>query len=541
MVTDAKIEIFSKRVNCDRYHLLKPLGNIDDSQINIIHTEEGKAFNGFNQGFIIDAVYDKVKYSKIARITLKGMNLQLNEQSIMEEFPIYCLISNVYPIRNDKTMIELEPDAWLNYRNEYEIGEQNTLFLCSEYLIDYPASDISTMFYKFEKVGNIFECQYLNFIIFYHNSENNHDLVYMFKTLKSWDFFLAYSQELLNIFTDAGIDTNSILAMYLSPFDLDYSNGAYNSWVDLGIQITGISGYYLDYNAFVVENKLKTLTQNHTFVSNPHTKTVILDACGSTIWTANRENDGTQSVNITLELNYNGCNWVGYVDTDTVENRFTIQCLDLGWMLDYFQQYSNIEKSYNRAIRQAHLDKELIDNIGDTVASTLWHGTSSGAPKPDANGIAKYIPATSMIATAGAAAGGTIQTALNYYSTMDYNNKVDRAEYKKATVQYDSLGGSTSNFLRFLMSLTLPAIYYMKPDNQSDYVGFDSNRSSYNRLSYNCYMYSDDVEDVLSDNDVKYISGDFDFIKIPSSDAFQLNTRFKHGITFVNWTDNEGN
>ena len=135
-----------------------------------------------------------------------------------------------------------------------------------------------------------------------------------------------------------------------------------------------------------------------------------------------------------LDVSYGSCFWNGIVGapqthSQDVENRFTIPCIDLGYFLDYYQQYSNIQRGYNTELRQAQLEKQLIDGVGDVVASTLWHGTSSGAPAPNATGIKAAIPATSMYGIAGGAIGGNILDSAP--KTGEYQQSKDSQRARK--------------------------------------------------------------------------------------------------------------
>ena len=148
MVTDAKIELFSGNIKCDRYHLLSPTQNVVEQIGTISHTEEGKAFNGFNNEFIVNQNYDIISDSRIARITLKGMNAIGGTEQ-----PIYCLVNDIEPLRNDKSYVTLEPDSWMNYRARFSLGKQNTLYEITRLLSDYPFMEYGGKFKYFDTNG----------------------------------------------------------------------------------------------------------------------------------------------------------------------------------------------------------------------------------------------------------------------------------------------------------------------------------------------------------------------------------------------------
>lgn len=534
MVNDVKVEIFESSVNCDRYHLLKPHGNIpnpNNQNSTVEYTESGSAFNGFGNGFILNTNYENIKDSRILASSITGIN---------NGNRVFYLINSVQPIRNNKSFVTVEYDAWLNNRSTVSIGKLNTLFQCSRYLTSYPASDVVKRFYKYNKVSDLITSSYWNIIIFYHNSgseqqtpNENVDYVYMIRTPKSSNFFPMYSQELLNFIELANLDTHNIVSIYLSPFDLDYTNGTYSNWVSVYNE-HGLDIHYMVYNAFILENMVKEFTTSINVVADPRQKTVITDSLGAVVWTANRDMVGTKTVSMFLDISYGFCQFCGCVGSDTIENRFTIQCIDLGFVLDYYQQYQNIQKSYNASIRQAQLDKQLIDGVGDVVASTLWHGTSSANPNSTTS---LGLGATSPMAMAGGAIGGAIQVGMQYISTSEYNKKATRAESRQARVQYDTISSNTMTFGRFVKGQTKPGVYTMVMDAQSTYAEYHDTLNYYNSLDYNCHIYKDDLESLIlnTDNPPIFISGDFDFCNIGEPYGIQLNSRFKHGIEFVDW------
>lgn len=533
---DVKVEVFSSLVNCDRYHLIKINGNLNNN--DIIYTEEGKAFNGFSNPLILNCNYDLVSKSKMLALSIRGIN-GFNR--------VFYLITAVEPLRNDKTIIYIEYDTWMNdiwqsSPADIRLGEQNYLFQCSDYLIDYPASDISTRFFKYEKIHDLTPAEKWNIIMFYHDSELNVDRVYLILSNKTNYVLPIYTIEFDNFMNNAGLDTNNIIGMYFSPFSVYWSDehAIHTAWVK--IQETPFEVYYMLYASFIIESPLHYVAEEIRFDTNPKEKAVIIDGTGSTVWTSSRKYVGAWNFLMFLDVSYGSCFWNGIVGmpqthSQDVENRFTIPCIDLGYFLDYYQQYSNIQRGYNTELRQAQLEKQLIDGVGDVVASTLWHGTSSGAPAPNATGIKAAIPATSMYGIAGGAVGGSVQIALNTYSTSEYNKKINTLENKQARVQYDTISSNTMSLGRFISGQTVPALYRMYSDDQSMYVGYDSVKNTYNRLNYNCYIYSNDLKYLITQNNPRFISGDFDFLGLNEVNTFQLNSRFKHGVNFVDWKD----
>lgn len=542
MSTDAEIKLFKGNINCDRNHLLSINRSVDDSSTNICYEEVGNAFNGFNEPFILNTNYDLVKSSRIAEIKLKGMNLKLNEQSVMEEFPIYCLINNIQPLRNNKTYVSLEPDAWLNYRNDIVLGNINTLFETTELLTNYPYYEYTgkyKYFYNMQKLEDVYS-RYV--IILWHSAVDNFDytiVIHCTVNLSIYEFLF----KVFNVIERHNYDTNQIISISLSPFNMSNITS-----VMLDVTTNEDTEDYC--TVFMTASNLfnkhcidHPTVKEVNIVCNPYEKTVITDMNGSIVWQAVHMNNGTKYLKYVLNASPNMVYW-DFVIQDTNDanyievspnKRFSIVCNGIPFFADYYQQYMNTERSFNIEKRQAQLDKQLIDGIGDTAASTLWHGTSSGAPKKDATGIAKYFPATSMIATAGAAIGGGIQTGLEWYSTGDYFKRLNDIENRQAKVQYDKLIASSDSIVGYTTKRSLPSIGSLRVDVEtvnSKHTFGDLN------IKYNCPINKIDLNTLLfSYNDhAKYISGDFDFCSIPVMDALQLNTRFKGGVEFVDWT-----
>ena len=91
MSTDVEIYIYDDTVNCDRYHLLMITESNPTLLNQCVYSESGNSFNGFNNPFILNVNYDRIKCSRICAIKLRGMNCNLQN----EEQPIYCLINSI--------------------------------------------------------------------------------------------------------------------------------------------------------------------------------------------------------------------------------------------------------------------------------------------------------------------------------------------------------------------------------------------------------------------------------------------------------------
>lgn len=506
------INFFSRAVKHDRYNLLKFGVNPDTD--DIIYSENGNAFNGFDNPFIVNVSYDTIKHCRLCSIVLDGMNNGL---------PIYCLIDDIKIIRSNKCAVYLEVDAWLQYRADFNIGLDNCLFQCTRAL-NYSYRDFSADYKVIEKVASINACSEWNVLFVYHDSTNNVDKIYLMRSPKVQ--FPFYSTEVMNLFNTANIDTNNIMAIYLSPFDVDPIN-----WVTVSTT-TSLEVYYLDYNTFIVRqynsldaNKFK---ESINVVSDYKTKTVITDMNGSIVWQSQIKDNGTRYINGKLDITYDRCAWlIGITDDTNVTEqsspnlRAVIDCVNLAFFLDYYQQYQNLQKSFNADLRQAQLDKQLIDGLGNTIASSVSMGSMSAVGGSIGAGMV------------GGAVGGLAQTGISYYATMDYNKKVENIDNRQAKVQYDTISSSNDSFLSFLTGEITPSIYTMSVDDESISSQTDINGQPY--LTYNCRIKHTDVNNLLRTNNPDYISGDFEFTFINEKDAIQLNTRFKHGVNFVNW------
>lgn len=518
--TNCEVEVFSSAISEDRYHLVKYNGiNIQSS--DVIYREIGNAFNGFYEPLTLNINADIISNSRLLALTLYG---------IQNEHRVYYLITNVEHLRNDKCKVYIEYDAWLNCMAFIRFGEQNNLFKCSRVLTNYPYSDVHADYYTYDKITNIFECTLWNYIIFYHDSSNNTDYVYVITTPKNSDYFLPYSTDMLSIFNDLSIDTNSIISMYMSPFDINTTDMS-------NVYIHGtILGYRTNYNNFVFLESIHPLVETYGYTYSPFSKMVITDANGATVWMDNRQTVGNLQTRLYLDLTYSYCMWTGYIGEDLIHTRFSIQCLNLGFFMDYYQQYQNLEKEYNHSVRMAQLDLQIQEGIGDTIAAGTWHGTSSGmAMNPSGGKIA--VPQTATLGLAGGLAGGAIQTAISGLATNEYYNKLERIENKKAKLQYDVISSNSSGFLKFFIGQTAPAIYTMFVDVFNNYANTELGSTVPVALDYNCHIHGENLDTLIKSIKPTYISGDFDFLGINEEYAIQLNSRFKHGVNFVNWRD----
>lgn len=507
------INFFSRNVRHDRYNLLKYGINPDTNEI--IYTETGNAFNGFDKPFIVDVSYDTIKNCRLCSIILDGMN---------NNNPIYCLIDDIKITRSNKCAVYLEVDAWLQYRSDLDIGLDNSLFQCTK-VLNYSYRDFSADYKVIEKVSSINACTKWNILFVYHDSSSNVDKIYLIRSPKAQ--FPFYSTEVMNLFNTANIDTNNIMAIYFSPFNVDPTY-----WVTVST-ITSLEVYYLDYNTFLVRQydslDANKFQETINVVSDYRTKTIITDMNGSIVWQAQRKDNGTRFLNGKLDITYDHCSWlIGITDDANITEqtspnlRFVIDCVNLAFFLDYYQQYQNLQKSFNADLRQAQLDKQLIDGLGNTIASSVNMGSMSAVGGSIGAGMV------------GGAVGGLAQTGISYFATMDYNKKVENIENRQAKVQYDTISSSNDGFLSFLTGEITPSIYTMSVDSESINSQTDANGQPY--LTYNCRIKTTDVNNLLKVSNPDYISGDFEFTSISEKDAIQLNTRFKHGINFVNWT-----
>lgn len=507
------INFFSNAVKHDRYNLLKY--GLTPNTSDIIYTESGNAFNGFDKPYIVDVSYDTIKNCRLCSIVLDEMN---------NNNPIYCLINDIRILRSNKCMVYLEVDAWLNYRSDFNLGKDNTLFQCTKEL-NYSYRDFSADYKVIEKVSSINACTKWNIIMMYHDSTNNLDRIYLFQTPKNQ--FPFYSTEVMTFLNTANLDTNNIMSIYLSPFDIDPTY-----WVTVSTT-TSLNVYYLVYNEFIVRQydslDANKFTTSINVVSNFKTKTVITDMNGSIVWQSQRKDNGTKYLNALLDITYDRCGWNFAITDSNNESkqtspnlRFVVDCVNLAFFLDYYQQYQNLQKSFNADLRQAQLDKQLLDGLGNTIASSVSMGSMSAVGGNVGAGMV------------GGAIGGLAQTGLSYYATMDYNKKVENIDNRQAKVQYDTITSSNDSFLAFLTGEIEPSIYTLSVDNES--IASQTNINNQPYLTYNCRIKETDLNNLLRTTNPDYISGDFEFLFINVKDALQLNTRFKHGVNFVNWT-----
>lgn len=517
-----KVEVFSSNINVDRYHLLKFNNGVDNQ--DIIYEEDGCAFNGFYNPLILNVSADVVCDSRLLALTLLNVNSSLR---------VFYLITNVEYVTNNKCKVYIEYDAWMNLRNKIRYGEQNDLFKCSEVITDYPYSDVHADYYKYNKIENLAESTYWNFIFLYHNSSENVDYVYVTQILKNspyisdYNIGVGYASEIIY---DLGLDINQVVSMYISPFDVNVSsmdivraqddNYTYRRFIDWFLKDQG-------------DNPIVTVC-NLTY--SPISKRVITDAEGSVVWTNNRELVGPLNVYLRLELDYSSCFWSGYVDDNLPDRRFTISCLTIPYFADYYQQYQNLEKEYNHSVRMAQLDLQIQEGIGDTIAAGTWHGTSSGMSMSPSGGKVA-VPQTATLGLAGGLIGGAIQTTISGIATNEYYKKLSKIENKKALMQYDVVGCNTGNSCKFIRGLTIPAVYEMYVDICNYTVNTELHSLIFVGLDYNCHIHGTKLQNLIEVIKPRYISGDFDFLGISEEYAIQLNSRFKHGVNFVNWRD----
>ena len=523
------IRVFSTKVKCDRYHLLKPLLDADiyEDDGTLAYEETGNAFNGFNEEIILNVNYDVIKNSRICKMIINGMNNNVG---------IYALINTVRPIRNNKTAITVEPDAWMLYRDfGFETTTLNTIYESTAEL-GLPFYEYVGKYKTINPVTDLFtrDDNKVTVLMVYHQSQIDATWVYVMNILPSY----INSHFIITFCNRNDLDSNQVKDIYVSPFKVEVPSPPSSIVITdevLGtvyqLTLESLNGLYLTQYY---------LSQRIYIECSPVFKTCITDMRGAIIWQAQDKYNGYKFLNAKLNIGEDFCNWVCYLsDTQGVFGTdvsclFTMQNVNLSFYADYYDMYFNLEKSFNAEKRQAQLDKQVLDGIGDTVASTLWHGTSSGAPKKDATGIAKYFPATSMIATAGAAIGGAVQTYIEWYATSDYNKKMNDIEDRQARMQYDSLNSTGNSPFSFLIGSTKPRVNQLSIDTLSEDSHKFNNELIY---KYDCNIPQGMLSDLLNDDDrnPSYLSGDFEFIKMSYLESIQLNERFKHGVEFVRW------
>lgn len=519
MVNESTVTIYDKSVKCDRYHLLKPQSDIDINNNTSIYTENGNAFNGIGNYIILNKPYDVLKYSRLCKVSLNGF------------VPFYGLINKVVPIRNNKSAIEIEPDAWLNNRDNISSGDFNTLFETTKFLSNYPFYDTSAKFKWFSNFQPLFNETHCPYIVMVYRQERNEELqlaqmdyVYLGSSnsrIDTFDFY-DFMRYIYN-----NLDSNSIVAIYLSPFPLP---GFSSSDIVFGNENSfNIKRQWLPYIQHMV--KQHPIHKQLTIVNDPVKKSCILDMNGAIVWQSEFKDVGNRYLTARLDISYDTCQWIcnisGAYDgiEESPNNRFSIQCNPIPFFADYYQYYQNLQRSFTAEKRKAQLEKQLVDGVGDTIASSLWHGTSSASPRADS---------TANIAALGGLVGGLIQTGLNYYSTSDLNTKLDNIENRQAQMQYDTLNSTGSSIGNYYVKNSVPFHAYLNVDFASQYAN-----TTYSSITikYNCPIRKTDLDLMLNDTDEnpEYLKGDFDFIQIPIQDSLQLNSRFKHGVSFVDW------
>lgn len=508
------IKIYPKTVNCDRYHLLKPNSAITGSYL---YSESGITFNGFDNPVIVNTSIENIFDSRIASITISQFN-DGNE--------IYCLIRNFKPITANKTAIYLEIDGWMNYRNDSIIGLDNYLFETSKE-IDYPFYELTSKSKLITKTQNIEDSDLFNVIILYHNTQNNEDVVYYLAYDKTRYGFGFYSIQTFIQLNNNGVDTNNIIGIYLSPFDINTTNMSLIYELEPNDIVFNI--YRGSYRQFIDDSNDNPKIMSYRVKDDYIQKTIITDMTGSPVWTSIKENDGAQYFSYKIDLRYDGCSWnfsMSDVPNDPVvtspNKRFSITCVDLAYFVDYYQQFQNTVKSYNNELRQAQLDKQLIDNIGGIVSST-----TSGA-------VGGMIGGMGALGAVSGAVGGIANTITSYYSTSDYNRKLESIEDRQSKVQYDTVIANSNSYFPFLTGETIPCFNQITIDIPSQNSGMYDIYTPY--LKYNCRIKRLDLIDLVYTNTPLYLSGDFDFVNMNQEIANQLNERFKHGVYFVNWT-----
>lgn len=504
------ISIYSKFVNCDRYHLLKPRSNITNAPI---YQETGISFNGFDKPVIVNTSIENIFDSRIAQIQITQFN---------NYDPIFCLIRNMQPVTANKTLVYLEIDGWMNYRNLGIIGKDNYLFETSKE-IDYPYYELNSKSKLISKIENIENSSIFNVLMLYHNSATNSDTVYYFAFYRMYGFGF-YSVKMFQALQTLNIDTNNIIGFYLSPFDVNsyFTNMVYED-NPMTFQV-----YSREYNSFITTAISDPKYHTVQIIDNYLQKTVITDMTGSPVWTSIKDDNGNRLFVYRIDLRYDGCLWDCSILTgDTLRiqyspnKRFGISCIDLGFFIDYYQEYQNIQKSANSELRKAQLEKQLIDNMGGIISSTT-SGLVGGA-----------IAGNVGLGAVSGAVGGLTNMVTSYFSTADYNAKLETIEERQAKLQYDNLITGSNSFLPFILGESEPCLNLMTIDNSSINSGMYNNSTPY--LKYNCRIRSDDLFNLIYNNTPLYLSGDFDFVNTNQEIANQLNERFKHGVYFVEW------
>lgn len=511
-----KIGIYSRFVHCDRYHLLHSAESIDNSPI---YEEYGLSFNGFEQPVIINTSIENVYDCRMAYIQITEFN---------NGNPVYCMINTMKPLTKNKTAVYLEPDAWMNYRSDNIVGLDNYLFETTRSM-NYPYFDLESKNKIITREQVIEESDYYKVIILYHNSTTANDDSVFYIRAKKIDFgFPFYRDTVFIAMSSIGIDTNSIVGIYLSPFELDISQmvQVYRFPTD--------DSYFWIYKcpyARLIDYYKSNPIVKPVFITHNYTqKSLITDMTGNCVWSSVKEDNGVRYLFYRLDLRYDGCDWlfsVGVNQNDTlcytVNKRFVMSCVELGYFVDYYQSYQNTMKQYNNDLRKAQLDKQLTESIGGIVSST-----TSGA-------IGGAIAGATPVGAIAGAVGGVASTVASYYATSDYNRKLEVIEDRQAMVQYDTCLANTNTFYPFFIGETEPCINTVTIDSASINADYYDVNIPY--LRYNCRIRRSDLISLLNASPL-YVSGDFDFVNINTDMAKQLNERFKHGVYFVRWSGN---
>lgn len=506
------VSVYGEEVQCDRYHLLRPNSTVTSIPI---YVETGVAFNGFDQPVILNVPMTTIYNSRIIKI---------QSPDILNNRRIYCLVTQMKAITKNKCAVSLELDAWMtySYKEDRIIGLNNTIFESSE-VIDYPYYDMVAKDKIITKSVNIEDSVIFNVLMLYHDAVSNNDDVYFFAYYRI-NGFGFYSQKFVTALQSLNLDANNIIGIYFSPFDL---NSYFTQMVYEDSPMT-FQVYKRDYNSFMTYSNSAPKYNSFQIVDDYYHRTVITDMTGSPVWTSIREDAGTKVLVRRIDLRYDGCVWdcsMSPSSSTTVvtspNKRFGISCVSLGYFLDYYQQYQNTQKSYNSELRKAQLDKQLMDNIGGIVSSTM------------SGGIGGAIGGSAPAGAVAGAIGGISNTVLSYYSTAEYNEKLEVIEDRQAKIQYDSLIAGSNTFFPYLVGETMPAINIIRIDEASEKAGFYDNSTPY--IRYNCRIRPSDLSELIFENTPFYLSGDFDFIGMNVGMANQLNERFRHGVNFVTW------
>jgi len=469
--------------------------------------------------------------------------IKLNPSNANEDYTnwYYFSIDRYEVERTDKTWVYYVIDYWETYRYSHTSGSTNKLTLgrarisrCDKDLSCRIREAFSKQFTHQSKISDIdprpenptFPVWY-NAIATYHNNSDNKNYVITLASTRRMSDIIAFdwSRTQTGGLTTA-IDPNQIMGIWFSPFPVRQPGAIV--WTDTGNTMNyNIAVFMNDFESFAYGIESETFSEEYvvTVPSQPseRSKIGITDTTGNLVWVSDIDPIGP-NVKLRLNVTMTSARWMGYVQRDGVytygECMFTIPCEPMDLFSDAFVQYYTQQRPFIEQQRAIQRDEAVVNGVVNTVTSAGQGGMLGAIGK---------TPVTSVAGAVIGAASGLAATAIQYYTTDDFNKRYQRNEDAQARMQTDNLRLEGCGLLDYALGYTHPSFVKIECDPES-WMSYQQDIETYGYF-YDCEY--NQMENLLSSNPTLKITCQCEIENVPGVAERSVKNRLSAGVEFI--------